>query len=210
VELAGIETPVPPPERKQEDWPLSVAATSALAHAAVAHRLALSGNQEIDRYNRIVAEAETADDGIWLEATLLEAGLARVQTTPLHRERAADMLALERAARARHLGLWRQSFYAIRHPGELEHSSGYFELVEGRIDAATRSRSLLRLRFSGSTDELRFDKAALALFAPSDPASLQGQTIRVRGWVRWYGNPVIEITHPEQIEALDQDPARPN
>ncbi len=210
VKLAGIETPVPPPERKPEDWPLSVVAVKALTKAALGHPLVLSGTQEIDRYDRIVANAETADDDVWLEEILLKAGLARVQTTPLHRERATDMLALERVARAQRLGLWRQSFYAIRHPGELEHSSGYFELVEGKIGSAVRSRSLLRLRFAGSTDELRFDKAALALFAPADPATLQGQMIRVRGWVRWYGSPVIEITHPEQIETLDQDPARSN
>ena len=32
---------------------------------------------------------------------------------------------------------------------------------------------------------------------------LNGKTIRVRGWVRNYNGPLIEITHPQQIEVLD-------
>jgi micrococcal nuclease len=31
---------------------------------------------------------------------------------------------------------------------------------------------------------------------------LNGKTIRVRGWVRNYNGPLIEITHPQQIEVL--------
>ena len=46
-------------------------------------------------------------------------------------------------------------------------------------------------------DRKRFIEAGL------DPASLQGRRIRVRGWVDWRNGPMIQATHPEQIEILD-------
>jgi hypothetical protein len=36
-----------------------------------------------------------------------------------------------------------------------------------------------------------------------DPAGLDGRRIRVRGWLRSRNGPMIEATHPEQIELLD-------
>jgi hypothetical protein len=35
------------------------------------------------------------------------------------------------------------------------------------------------------------------------PRDLVGRRIRVRGWVVGDRQPIIEITHPEQIEVLD-------
>ncbi len=36
-----------------------------------------------------------------------------------------------------------------------------------------------------------------------DLAGLEGRRIRVRGWVKSYNGPMIEATHPEQIEVID-------
>ena len=33
-----------------------------------------------------------------------------------------------------------------------------------------------------------------------DPLALAGRTVRVRGWLRKWNGPMIEATHPEQIE----------
>jgi hypothetical protein len=35
-----------------------------------------------------------------------------------------------------------------------------------------------------------------------DLASLEGQRVRVRGWVESWNGPAIEATHPEQIERV--------
>ena len=45
-------------------------------------------------------------------------------------------------------------------------------------------------------DRARFRAAGL------DPAGLEGATLRVRGWMRRLNGPMIEATHPEQIERL--------
>jgi hypothetical protein len=34
--------------------------------------------------------------------------------------------------------------------------------------------------------------------------TLQGRRVRARGWVEYFNGPMIEITHPEQIEVLAQ------
>jgi len=33
--------------------------------------------------------------------------------------------------------------------------------------------------------------------------SYQGKTIRVRGWIKKFNGPLIEASHPEQIEILE-------
>ncbi|MEE9251245.1 MAG: thermonuclease family protein, partial [Alphaproteobacteria bacterium] len=35
-----------------------------------------------------------------------------------------------------------------------------------------------------------------------DLMALEGRSVRVRGWVKLRNGPMIEITHPEQIEVL--------
>ena len=37
-----------------------------------------------------------------------------------------------------------------------------------------------------------------------DPLSLKGATVRLRGWVRFDARPMIDLTHPEQIELLSR------
>jgi hypothetical protein len=36
-----------------------------------------------------------------------------------------------------------------------------------------------------------------------DPKRLEGQPIRVRGWVEQHGGPVIDAAAPEQIEVVE-------
>jgi micrococcal nuclease len=39
-----------------------------------------------------------------------------------------------------------------------------------------------------------------------DLKALAGKRLRVRGWVMWRNGPMIEATHPEQIELLPDGP----
>ncbi len=34
------------------------------------------------------------------------------------------------------------------------------------------------------------------------PKDFAGRRVRVRGWLRWSNGPMIDVTHPEQIEVL--------
>jgi hypothetical protein len=37
-----------------------------------------------------------------------------------------------------------------------------------------------------------------------DIAAYEGRRIRVRGWVEYWNGPMIEVTHPEQIEEVSE------
>jgi micrococcal nuclease len=56
----------------------------------------------------------------------------------------------------------------------------------------------------GSNAAARIDRPARHLFeaAGLDPSSLAGKKLRLRGWVRWQGRPVLELTEPAAVEIL--------
>jgi hypothetical protein len=39
-----------------------------------------------------------------------------------------------------------------------------------------------------------------------DLKGLAGKRVRARGWLAWWNGPMIEATHPEQIEVLGDRP----
>jgi len=43
----------------------------------------------------------------------------------------------------------------------------------------------------------RFEKAGL------DPLSLEGATVRVRGWIELSNGPMVWLDHPERLEVLN-------
>jgi hypothetical protein len=141
---------------------------------------------------------------------MLRAGMARVYTFDDNRALAADMLALEGEARDAGRGIWAHPFYAIRATdrallGELD----TFQIVEGRVLKTARVGRYVYLNFG---PDYRTDFTAsiatklLPLFeqAGVDPLALEQKTVRVRGWIDSYNGPSIRVTHPEQIERVDQ------
>lgn len=167
--------------------------------------LALTVDGE-DRHGRLLAQISI--DGRWLQGALLEAGLARVRTDPDSRARAQEMLALETQARQRGLGLWADRRLAIVGADQASRAIGRFALVEGRVLKVAELRNRVFLNFG---EDWRADftvlfedpAARLARRAGLQLGSLQGKRVRVRGLVRSYNGPLIEATHPEQIEMLD-------
>ena len=139
---------------------------------------------------------------------MLRRGLARVYSFRDNRSCIEEMLTLEREARLARRGIWRLGYYAIRSIENAGRFVGSFQLVEGRVlDVATvRRRAYLNFGEDWRTDftisiapkdRRRFLKDGI------DPVRYQGQRIRVRGWLKSYNGPMIEVTHPEQIEILD-------
>jgi hypothetical protein len=84
-----------------------------------------------------------------------------------------------------------------------------FQIVEGRVVSAAvvRRRGYLnfgadwRLDFTVTVaprDRRLFNRAGLAI------ESYQGRLVRARGWLKSFNGPMIEATHPEQIELLSE------
>ena len=210
IRLVGIQAPKLPLGRKGfAAWPLADVSKAALEELAAGKTLTLAfGGLPVDRHGRLLAHLYDAD-GIWIQGEMLKRGLARVYTFPDNRKLAAEMLALEKQARAAKAGIWADPFYAIRTPEAAAGDIGTFQLVEGVVkDAAmVRSRSYLNFGADWKTDfTIVISASARKMLAKSgiDIMSLKGRRVRIRGWIDSYNGPMIELTHPEQLEVLDE------
>ncbi len=164
----------------------------------------------MDRHGRVLAHlAGTA--GTWIQGAMLSLGMARVYSFRDNRAAVPVMLDLERQARLQRRGIWRHPFYRIRRDTDAGADIGTFQLVEGQVRAVATVRDRTYLNFGDDwrrdfTITVRnrfrrhFDAAGLS------PAALRGRNIRVRGWLDSRNGPMIEATHPEQIEILDAAP----
>jgi hypothetical protein len=118
------------------------------------------------------------------------------------------MLAHERAARTAGLGLWRLPEYAPRRADRLADAVGSFRIVRGEVVRVAPTERYVYLNFGSdwrSDFTVRLRRAELdERFARSDIAieRLAGRLVEVRGYVLEAGGPLIEVSHPEQIEVL--------
>jgi endonuclease YncB( thermonuclease family) len=208
VRLVGIQAPkLPLGRRGFRTWPLAAPAKAALEALILGRTVDLAfGGRRLDRHGRLLAHLYLAD-GTWIQGALLGQGMARVYSFADNRSLIPQMLAEERAARAAGRGIWGHPFYAVRDARVLDRHLSTFQLVEGRVAAAARVKGTVYLNFGDDwrTDfTVRLDSRARRLFRRLgvDPLSLEGRRVRVRGWLRRFNGPLIDATHPEQIEVL--------
>lgn len=214
VRLVGIQAPKLPLGRKGfKAWPLAEAAKAALEDIALGQDVRLRpGQRKEDRHGRLLAHMDLPD-GTWVQGEMLARGLARVYSFVDNRALVAEMLARERAARAAARGIWTLEAYQPRDAVALAaDSEGFldrFEVVEGQVINAAEVRGRGYLNFgedwhSDFTASLapevmrRFAAAGIAI------SDYQDRRLRLRGWIKSYNGPEIEITHPEQIELLGE------
>ncbi|MBT4738856.1 MAG: thermonuclease family protein [Rhodospirillaceae bacterium] len=210
VRLTGIQAPkLPLGRRNFPTWPLASDADVALEGLAVGQVVGLyiDGNGQ-DRHRRILAHVVN-ENGVWLQLRMIELGMARVYTFSDNRRLAAALLVAERAARKTRKGIWSLDYYAVRSadPSTLARDFGTFQLIEGTVSDVAKVRSRIYLNFGDDyrTDfTISIDRAAWPLFEEVglDPLSLAHRSVRVRGWVKDFNGPLVDVTHPEQIEIL--------
>ena len=210
VRLAGIEAPrYTGSDAASRTEPLAEKARRPLVDLVQGRRVGLAtGNIPRDRYGRRRGHLVRSDDGTWIQGALLSAGLARVHSLVDDRAGVAEMLVIERRARAARLGIWAHPRYRVRTVSEADEALHSFQLVEGRVVAAAVVRGRGYLNFGddwredftvsiGPRDRRRFETAGIAI------EDYEGRLVRVRGWVDSFNGPMIEATHPEQIEVLE-------
>ena len=205
LRLAGIEVPKAMPERPAS--PFAEDARATLERLTAGKRVTVRyDNTRLDRYGRMTAHLYTAD-GTWVQGLLLMSGLARVWTFSDQHARVEDMLALEREARAKRRGIWSDGHYRIRAADGAARYADSFQLVEGTVlsVSAVRGKTYLNFGPDWHTDfTVAIDTPDLKRFreAGIEPHSYEGRRLRVRGWIKSMNGPMIQATHPEQIEVL--------
>lgn len=202
VLLEGIRLP--------EEGALKAQALARLSELAKAGTVTFTATPpKEDRYDRI--RAQGFGQG-WMQMTLLEEGLARVQIAPDRNECAPDLYEAESRARARHVGLWgggaASATYTPRSPQQMrEAPTGSFQLVDGWVTNVGGSGGRVFIDFSSD-----WQKGFSAVIQPEDRRAfrnfdldgLVARHVRIRGMVQDFrGRPEIMLSNPSQIEVLN-------
>jgi len=156
-----------------------------------------------DRYDRV--RGQLYEDGKWLQLELLRKGLARVELSPDRGECYRELYAAEAEARRAGLGIWVNTAYAQRAPESVKSDIGTFQLVVGRVLAATASEGKVILTFGMDarrdfTVVIAPDDVKTFKYMGVDPLNYGGKLVRVRGVLQ--AGPVIAVGNPKQIELL--------
>lgn len=216
VRLSAIQAPKLPLGRAGfEAWPLGEESKSALIKLTSGKTLQLyySGEKR-DRYDRALAQTYTLkEDGsrdLWLQEEMVRLGMARVYTWPDTFQDSEKLYAAEIRARDAKRGIWGEDYYKIRSPAPdaLAQDVDSYQIVQGVITSAADVRGQIYLNFGANyktdftiaiakRDRKRFEKSGI------DPLSLEGATVRVRGWIELSNGPMVWLDHPERLEVLN-------
>jgi endonuclease YncB( thermonuclease family) len=208
LRLAGLDLPVP----SRGDPALATAARALLATRFVGREAALTlVSAAPDRWDRalgdLAAPASAAE-------ALIAAGLARVRPEYETRGCEADRLALESAARAKGLGVWRDPDYVVLAAADrasLARRDGRFVIVEGVVRRVGHGRARLYLDLGGrdALSVVASRKTQAAFQAAGAPLTvLAGEKIRVRGALDSRFGPQLEIVDPLMLERLGRAEAK--
>lgn len=220
VRMVGTQAPKLPLGRDHvAEWPLARAAKrllEELVDVGGADAQLFFGGRRGDRHGRHLAHIVLNDgpDGpIWLQGSMVLAGLARVYTFADNRSLIPDLLLREHVAREQQRAVWDHPYYAVRDARDaaaLLERTNHFELVEGIVLNVAAHRARWYLNFGETWREdftVTIDREHDPVFEDSrvDLNALRGAPVRVRGWVMDDGGPMIRVDHPEAIERLTTD-----
>ncbi|MDJ0513440.1 MAG: thermonuclease family protein [Methyloceanibacter sp.] len=214
VRLLGILAPAAPPNWDgPEPWPFGVRAREALSDMVLGAPVNLRFDaRKVDRHGHALAQVFTDGERppTWVQEALVASGLARVAAQPDLAACLERLLAAEQKARQARRGIWRSLTYQVR-PADDARSLGYrrhsYELVEGWVHGIGEGKSRVYINFAEDwrqdfTVVVKRKRLPVLEAAGLDLMRLPGRRIRVRGWIEWWNGPMIEITHPQEIEVL--------
>jgi endonuclease YncB( thermonuclease family) len=206
IRLIGLQAPKLPLGRKGfKAWPLADEAKDALEKLVLNKSVTVRlGTVPRDRHGRTLGHLVRADN-VWIQAEMLKLGLARVYTFPDNRKLGPDMLALEAEARKAKRGIWGHPFYDIRDADRVSaDDKGTYQIVRGIVRDTAKTKDRIYLNFGDDfrTDfTVSIDKRHWRVFEESgvDLLALKSKPVEARGWISMRNGPMIEATHPEQL-----------
>jgi micrococcal nuclease len=178
--------------------------------AVILYQTQISGKGRVNRLGHELAHIVRKNDNVWVQGALLANGLAEAWPTPSNPELATKMYAIEDQARAAGRGLWsKDSPYRLVQADEKNIRLDRFAVVEGTVKKAETVNNQTYLNFGEDWKEdftLGITNPVKQLLARNgiDITKLGGQRIRVRGWLRYYNGPYMELEDPVALQTLDQ------
>lgn len=144
----------------------------------------------------------------WVQGELVSGGLAWADSTVTNRHMAAELLALEDKARTAARGFWASPGMAVRKVDTIGDARNEFMIVTGTAIETADKKSVFFANYGKDwkTDfTISLTKENRRNFPPGfDIEMLKDKPVRVRGWVFEKNGPMIELTHPEQLEFLPE------
>ncbi|MGR9107558.1 MAG: thermonuclease family protein [Gammaproteobacteria bacterium] len=201
VRLAGINTPEVESSRKSEE-PGGEEAKIWLKRAIQGKKVRLESDVErSDRYRRMLAHVFT-EDGTHINRLLVRGGLATVTIHPPNLKYVPQLLADERYAETRKLGLWRDPAYAPVTVAELPRLKGRgWRRIRGQAFKLKRNRKFHRLIYSEQFD-VRIPRGNLDWFP--DLNTYLRRASEIRGWPsRRKDHYSILVLHPSALRLLE-------
>lgn len=157
-----------------------------------------------NRYGDPMAQAYLPD-GRWLNGLLIAEGW--MLAAPLHPDDALRrrLFALETQARDARRGHWKTGRFRIHDATHYRGPRDAYAIVTGRPLAIARRRNFLFLNFGEDWTEdftAAIARRDLKAFRGFDLDALEGRRLRLRGHIRWWNGPFMELSDPGQIEIL--------
>lgn len=195
--------------------PLSLAALKILRDMLEGQTIELfqTSKKDVGRLNRMghhLAHILRQNDHIWVQGTLVSLGLAYAYPMQRNPEMVADLYDLESSAREQKLGIWDDNTeFKILSPDDAGEYLNSYQIIEGNIKSVALNKNRIFMNFGpdwrtdftvsiAPADKRKFLKQGM------DPQQWNNTKVRVRGWIRSYNGPYMEINQPESIVILDK------
>ncbi len=212
LKVSGLDPPRPTPDNPDLDIDSSVKLAGWLVGKDVAFRVLAA---RPDRWGRLAAEVFAPMDASTsparpLAQAAIEAGLARFEPDVAAPPCRTELLAAEARARAAALGLWADPYYAVIAAGDHDafaEKAGTSIIVEGRVTGVDQGGCRTTLLFGprrGWDFSVTILQRNTKIFTAAglDLNSFKGRTIRVRGLLDMRFGPQVEVSNPDEIEAI--------
>lgn len=228
VRLLGLHWPFAAPDTPAQDYMgLAMQRLKRLLPPGTEVMLYQSRTKEY-RTNRMghqLAHIVNKASGEWVNGDLVREGLAYALTDIANPEMADHLYGLEDQARTDKTPIWagKDGILYAEHAEKQDNpffaaigSGNTFRVVEGTVERSATSQNHLYLNFGKDrnkdftvriTPPIRKELARRGI----DPMGLTGQKLRVRGWLRAWNGPFMELDTPERLELLNlpQNPTHP-
>lgn len=166
-----------------------------------------------DRHGRMLAylyPQKGKGEGEMLQLAMVKSGAAMVYSFPNNTAHIGEFLKAEATARAAKKGLWQLPAYQPLTADNAGQGDGQYRVVEGVIRHVAKVKGHWYLNFGEDwkTDFTLFiDRKNVKRFSSAGlhPQDWEGRRIRIHGWIFPKNGPMIELTHPEQMELLVSD-----
>jgi micrococcal nuclease len=215
IRLSGVFYPWGSAEMGREDREslfLGLQALQTLLPKGTEIHLYQTRQQQKGRMNRMgqtLAHVVVKSSMVWVNGTLVARGLAYALNDAQTPELMAPLYGLEQQARSAEIELWaKDGQTGLLTPESASKVIGMLRVIEGRVQTAASRQNMLYLNFGDDwkkdfTVQITPPVRKALLRAGIDPLSLSGQTVRVRGWIRDWNGPFMELTTVHNLEVVE-------